>query len=66
MYAAIEEASVGEGSDTYAQIAPEPRRRDVTPSPANAAPAPSGSAIDHSARWLPILFSRSSKLVYLD
>ncbi|KAL4721018.1 hypothetical protein ACJJTC_002788 [Scirpophaga incertulas] len=32
MYAAIEEASVGEGSDTYAQIAPEPRRRqpDVT------------------------------------
>ncbi|KAL4719305.1 hypothetical protein ACJJTC_002379, partial [Scirpophaga incertulas] len=27
MYAAIEEASVGEGSDTYAQIAPEPRRR---------------------------------------
>ncbi|CAG9787228.1 unnamed protein product [Diatraea saccharalis] len=28
MYAAIEEASVGEGSDTYAQIAPEPRRRD--------------------------------------
>ncbi|KAM3966994.1 uncharacterized protein ACR2FA_011877 [Aphomia sociella] len=29
MYAAIEEASVGEGSDTYAQIAPEPRRRDV-------------------------------------
>lgn len=31
MYAAIEEASVGEGSDTYAQIAPEPRRRDPTP-----------------------------------
>ncbi|XP_028176697.1 transcription factor mef2A, partial [Ostrinia furnacalis] len=28
MYAAIEEASVGEGSDTYAQIAPEPRRRE--------------------------------------
>lgn len=31
MYAAIEEASVGEGSDTYAQIATEPRRRDPTP-----------------------------------
>lgn len=31
MYAAIEEASVGEGSDTYAQIATEPRRRDTTP-----------------------------------
>ncbi|XP_012549664.1 uncharacterized protein LOC101744810 isoform X2 [Bombyx mori] len=28
-YAAIEEASVGEGSDTYAQIAPEPRRRGL-------------------------------------
>ncbi|XP_063893910.1 uncharacterized protein LOC110378831 isoform X2 [Helicoverpa armigera] len=31
MYAAIEEASVGEGSDTYAQISTEPRRRDPTP-----------------------------------
>lgn len=31
MYAAIEEASVGEGSDTYAQIGAEPRRRDPTP-----------------------------------
>ncbi|XP_013139688.1 PREDICTED: uncharacterized protein LOC106104250 isoform X2 [Papilio polytes] len=42
MYAAIEEASVGEGegSDTYAQIAPEPRRRD----PAPAAPAPAAAA----------------------
>ncbi|KAJ2947490.1 hypothetical protein O0L34_g17276 [Tuta absoluta] len=40
MYAAIEEASVGEGSDTYAQIAPEPRRRhhtpDVVPDPQHA------------------------------
>ncbi|KAF9409537.1 hypothetical protein HW555_011131, partial [Spodoptera exigua] len=31
MYAAIEEPSVGEGSDTYAQISTEPRRRDPTP-----------------------------------
>ncbi|KPJ19421.1 hypothetical protein RR48_11048 [Papilio machaon] len=43
MYAAIEEASVGEGegSDTYAQIAPEPRRRDLAPphTPPASAPA---------------------------
>ncbi|XP_059053488.1 uncharacterized protein LOC131847837 isoform X2 [Achroia grisella] len=62
-YAAIEEASVGEGSDTYAQIAPEPRRRDtiaasvVAPVPATVhapAPAPDLLSADihgsHSAR----------------
>ncbi|XP_026759765.2 uncharacterized protein LOC113518928 isoform X2 [Galleria mellonella] len=60
-YAAIEEASVGEGSDTYAQIAPEPRRRDasaapaLSPIPATAhAPAPSSDLLNadaaHSAR----------------
>lgn len=40
MYAAIEEASVGEGSDTYAQIAPEPRRREASVPPVAAPPAP--------------------------
>ncbi|XP_068621839.1 uncharacterized protein [Battus philenor] len=49
MYAAIEEASVGEGSDTYAQIAPEPRRRGESPAPVTAAPAVAAAA-DHSAR----------------
>ncbi|CAG4945342.1 unnamed protein product [Colias eurytheme] len=39
MYAAIEEASVGEGSDTYAQI-PDPRtRRTPNPVPTPATPA---------------------------
>ena len=55
MYAAIEEASVGEGSDTYAQIAPEPRRRTPpAPAPAPAAPvpapAPPPAACDPHAR----------------
>lgn len=39
MYAAIEEASVGEGSDTYAQIGAEPRRRDPTPDLLHSDPA---------------------------
>ncbi|XP_046967209.1 uncharacterized protein LOC124535157 [Vanessa cardui] len=50
MYAAIEEASVGEGSDTYAQIAPEPRRREpATP----AAPALQPDAAHHARRSAP-------------
>lgn len=39
MYAAIEEASVGEGSDTYAQI-PDPRtRRTNTQAPVQQPPS---------------------------
>nr|XP_026485466.1 uncharacterized protein LOC113392997 [Vanessa tameamea] len=52
MYAAIEEASVGEGSDTYAQIAPEPRRREpsVTPAAVPAAPVALQADVTHHAR----------------
>ncbi|KAI8420886.1 hypothetical protein MSG28_008071 [Choristoneura fumiferana] len=46
MYAAIEEASAGEGSDTYAQIAPEPRRRArATPEVEPHAPSNSTGAL---------------------
>lgn len=45
MYEAIEGASVGEGSDTYAQIAPEPRRRHA---PADPAPAPQTDTAHHA------------------
>ncbi|CAG4970516.1 unnamed protein product [Parnassius apollo] len=52
MYAAIEEASVGDGSDTYAQIAPEPRHREDTAASASASAFASAAALptDHSAR----------------